>query len=401
MRRLTVAQALVRFLAAQYTERDGVQQRLIAGCFGIFGHGNVAGVGQALLEAASPTRMPYYHGRNEQGDGPRRGRLRAHEQPAVDARVHDVHRPRRDEHGHGRGARDDQPPAGAAAARRHVRHPRGAARCCRSSRTRRSLDVSVNDAFRPVSRFFDRIERPEQLVAGALAAMRVLTDPVETGAVTLALPQDVQAEAFDWPEELFERARLARAPPAARAARRWPGPPTLLRGARRPLIVSGGGDDLRRGDRRAARARRGDRHPRRGDAGRQGLAPLRPPAGRRRDRRDRHHGRQRARPRGRRRARGRHALERLHDRLAQRLRGPGRALRQPQRRAGRRVQARRPPARRRRAARARGARARRSRAGRRPRAHRARPRARGASGTRRSSGPTRSAHAPLPAQSAR
>ena len=89
-----------------------------------------------------------------------------------------------------------------------------------------SLDVTVNDAFRPVSRFFDRINRPEQLMAGALAAMRVLTDPVETGAVTLALPQDVQAEAFDWPDEFFARARVARAPARAPSPRRWPRLPT-------------------------------------------------------------------------------------------------------------------------------------------------------------------------------
>jgi 3D-(3,5/4)-trihydroxycyclohexane-1,2-dione acylhydrolase (decyclizing) len=103
-----------------------------------------------------------------------------------------------------------------------------------------SLDVSVNDAFRPVSRFFDRINRPEQLVAGALAAMRVLTDPVETGAVTLALPQDVQAEAFDWPEEFFaERVWPVRRPVPEPEA--LSGAAALLRGARRPLIVSGGG----------------------------------------------------------------------------------------------------------------------------------------------------------------
>ena len=150
------------------------------------------------------------------------------------------------------------------------------------------------------------------------AAMRVLTDPAETGAVTLALPQDVQAEAYDWPEELFERARLARRAGRRREPAALAGPPSCCAAARRPLIVAGGGVDLRRGDRRAARARRGDRHPGRRDAGRQGLAALRPPAVARRDRRHRHDGRQRARPRGRRRARRRHALERLHDRVAQR-----------------------------------------------------------------------------------
>ena len=206
-----------------------------------------------------------------------------------------------------------------------------------------SLDVSVNDCFKPVSRFWDRINRPEQLLASALAAMRVLTDPAETGAVTLSLPQDVQAEAFDWPEEFFaRRVWHVRRPPAE--PERLAEAAELLRGARRPLIVSGGGTIYARGDRCAARARRGHRRPRRGDAGRQGLAALRPPAVRRRDRRHRHHGGERDRPRGRRRARRRHALERLHHRVAQPLRRSRRALRQPQRRLGRRVQARRPAA---------------------------------------------------------
>ena len=102
-------------------------------------------------------------------------------------------------------------------------------------------DVTVNDAFRPVSRFFDRVHRPEQLPAALLGAMRVLTDQAETGAATLALPQDVQAEAFDWPAELFERARLARAAGRRRILPRSPGPSELLRSARRPLIVAGGG----------------------------------------------------------------------------------------------------------------------------------------------------------------
>ena len=124
----------------------------------------------------------------------------------------------------------DQPAAGAAAARRRLRHPGRRRRCCRSWRTRAGYDVSVNDAFRPVSRFFDRVWRPEQLPSALLGAMRVLTDPAETGAVTLALPQDVQAEAYDWPEELFaervwhvarpvpEPAALARAAEVIRAA---------------------------------------------------------------------------------------------------------------------------------------------------------------------------------------
>ena len=120
--RLTVAQALIRFLVNQYTERDGAEERLIAGTFGIFGHGNVAGVGQALLE--QPDEMPYVLARNEQamvhaavGYARQRNRL-------LDLGLHVLDRPRRDEHGHRRRARHHQPPAGAAAARRHLRHAR-------------------------------------------------------------------------------------------------------------------------------------------------------------------------------------------------------------------------------------------------------------------------------------
>ena len=163
--RLTVAQALIRFLSVQYSERDGVEQRLIAGCFGIFGHGNVAGVGQALLE--QPDEMPFYHARNEQAMVHTAAALRAPEEPALDAGVHELDRAR---------ARRTWSPA-----RRWRRStacrscccpatcspPALPAPCCRSSRTRRPTRVSVNDTLRPVSKFWDRIERPEQLDPGA------------------------------------------------------------------------------------------------------------------------------------------------------------------------------------------------------------------------------------------
>ncbi|MEA2293934.1 MAG: hypothetical protein QOE86_1573, partial [Solirubrobacteraceae bacterium] len=239
--RLTVAQALVRFLAGQYTERDGVQQRLIAGCFGIFGHGNVAGVGQALLEAelAGTPELPYYLARNEQamvhtavGYARHRNRLST---LACTSSV-------------GPGATNMVTGAALATINRipvlllpgDTFATRVAAPVLQELEHPAALDVSVNDAFRPVSRLFDRIERPEQLVPSALAAMRVLTDPVETGAVTLALPQDVQAEAYDWPEAFFERRvwpvrRPVPEPEAVAEAA------ALLRGARRPLIVAGGG----------------------------------------------------------------------------------------------------------------------------------------------------------------
>jgi 3D-(3,5/4)-trihydroxycyclohexane-1,2-dione acylhydrolase (decyclizing) len=240
-RRLTVSQAVVRFLAAQYTERDGVEQRLIAGCFGIFGHGNVAGMGQALLEAEveDPEALPYVLARNEQamvhsavGYARMRNRLSTW---ACSSSI-------------GPGATNMVTGAALATINRlpvlllpgDIFATRVASPVLQELEDPGSYDVSVNDCFRPVCRFWDRINRPEQLPAALLAAMRVLADPVETGAVCLSLPQDVQAEAFDWPEELFaRRVWPVRRPvpepePLAAAAE-------LLRGARRPLIVSGGG----------------------------------------------------------------------------------------------------------------------------------------------------------------
>ena len=165
--RLTAAQALVRFLAAQHVERDGVEHRFFAGCFGIFGHGNVAGIGQALYE--SPELLTYYQARNEQAMVHAAAGYARMQQPARDARLHDVDRPGRDEHGHRRGARDGQPAAGAARCRATSSPRAGRTRCCSSSRCRRRGDVSVNDCFRPVSRYFDRITRPEQVMPGGAA----------------------------------------------------------------------------------------------------------------------------------------------------------------------------------------------------------------------------------------
>ncbi len=236
--RLTVAQALVRFLAAQHTERDGVRHRLVAGCWGIFGHGNVAGIGQALLETGQEA-MPYHQGRNEQsivhaavGFARQRDRLSTQ---AVTTSV-------------GPGATNLVTGAALATVNRlpvlllpgDVFATRPADPVLQQLEVPYAGDVSVNDCLRPVSRYFDRIVRPESLIPAALQAMRVLTDPVDTGAVTLALPQDVQAEAYDWPEEFFrERTWHVRRPA--------PDPAELhtaaeaIRAARRPLIVAGGG----------------------------------------------------------------------------------------------------------------------------------------------------------------
>ncbi|KUN73056.1 3D-(3,5/4)-trihydroxycyclohexane-1,2-dione acylhydrolase (decyclizing) [Streptomyces canus] len=235
--RLTVAQALVRFLAAQYTERDGVRQRLISATWGIFGHGNVAGLGQALVEYADD--MPYHQGRNEQsmvhaavGYARQSNRLSTH---AVTTSI-------------GPGATNLV--TGAALAT--INHlpvlllpgdtfaTRVADPVLQQLEVPYAGDISVNDCLRPVSKYFDRVTRPEALIPAALQAMRVLTDPVETGAVTLALPQDVQAEAHDWPDEFFaERTWTVRRPGAdptelAEAVQ-------TIRAARRPLVVAGGG----------------------------------------------------------------------------------------------------------------------------------------------------------------
>ncbi|MET9121701.1 3D-(3,5/4)-trihydroxycyclohexane-1,2-dione acylhydrolase (decyclizing) [Streptomyces sp. NPDC004528] len=235
--RLTVAQALVRFLAAQYTERDGERQRLIGATWGIFGHGNVAGIGQALVEY--PDEMPYLQGRNEQsmvhaavGYARQSNRLSAH---AVTTSI-------------GPGATNLV--TGAALAT--VNHlpvlllpgdtfaTRPADPVLQQLELPYAGDVSVNDCLRPVSRYFDRVTRPEALIPAALQAMRVLSDPVETGAVTLALPQDVQAEAYDWPVEFFaERTWTVRRPAADTAE--LAAAVTAVRAAHRPLIVAGGG----------------------------------------------------------------------------------------------------------------------------------------------------------------
>jgi 3D-(3,5/4)-trihydroxycyclohexane-1,2-dione acylhydrolase (decyclizing) len=235
--RLTAAQALVRFLAAQHVERDGVEQRFFGGCFGIFGHGNVAGIGEALYE--QPDLLPYYQARNEQamvhaacGYARMRDRLGA---LVCTTSI-------------GPGATNLVTGAALATINRlpvlllpgDVFASRRPDPVLQQLESPGAGDISVNEALRPVSRYFDRIWRPEQIVPAALAAMRVLVEQAETGAVTLAFPQDVQVEAFDVPEE-FLRKRTWRIP------RRLPDEPALaeavalIRAARRPLVVAGGG----------------------------------------------------------------------------------------------------------------------------------------------------------------
>ncbi|MBO0878256.1 MAG: 3D-(3,5/4)-trihydroxycyclohexane-1,2-dione acylhydrolase (decyclizing), partial [Pseudonocardia sp.] len=248
--RLTVAQALVKFLTAQYSERDGTEHRLIPACFGIFGHGNVAGLAQALFELSASrdsqhtesgvsAHLQYHLARNEQamvhtavGYARMRNRLST---LACTTSI-------------GPGATNMLTGAALATINRipvlllpsdHFA-TRVATPVLQELEDPHGHDLSVNDAFRPLSKYFDRVQRPEQLPSALLAAMRVLTDPAETGAVTLALPQDVQAEAYDWPDELFAK-RVWHVP------RPVPEPAALaraveaLRAARRPLIVAGGG----------------------------------------------------------------------------------------------------------------------------------------------------------------
>ena len=238
---LTVAQATVKFLGVQYSESAGVEQKLFAGCFGIFGHGNVAGIGQALLqsELSEPDELPYILGRNEQAMvhtavayARMKNRLQTY---AVSTSI-------------GPGATNLVTGAALATINRlpvlllpaDTFADRSASPLLQELERPDSGDVSVNDCLRPVSRYFDRIWRPEQLPSALLSAMRVLTDPAETGAVTLCFPQDVQAQAHDWPVALFAK----RVWPVARplpersvleAAAR------IIREAQRPLVVAGGG----------------------------------------------------------------------------------------------------------------------------------------------------------------
>ena len=239
---LTVAQAVVKFLARQYSERDGTRQRLIEGCFGIFGHGNIAGLGQALMQheiERDQETLRYFQCRNEQamvhtavGFSRMRNRLQA---LACTTSV-------------GPGATNLVTGAALATINRipvlllpgDVFATRASGTVLQQLESAGGYDVSVNDTLRPVSVFFDRVWRPEQLPSVLLGAMRALTDPGDTGAVTIALPQDVQAEAWDWPVELFD-------------ARVWhiarPRPETAvlgqavaaIRASARPLIVAGGG----------------------------------------------------------------------------------------------------------------------------------------------------------------
>ena len=235
--RLTMAQALVKYLQVQYSERDGTTRRLIPSIFGIFGHGNVAGLGQALCEYGQ--ELPYRQPRNEQSMvHTALGFAKANHRLATLACTSSI----------GPGATNMVTGAATAVTNRlpvlllpsdyyatryqgpvlqQLEHPV-------------SADVSVNDCFRPISRFFDRITRPEQLLTALPEAMRVLTDPADTGPVTLSLPQDVQAQAYEYPAHFFER-RDWRVERRAPDSQRISEAVEMLNASERPMIIAGGG----------------------------------------------------------------------------------------------------------------------------------------------------------------
>lgn len=236
-RKLTMGQAVVKFLEQQFVERDGNEIQFFAGMFGIFGHGNVAGIGQALHQYADSFR--FYQTRNEQS--------MVHTAAAF-AKMNNRLRALACTTSIGPGATNMLTGAAGATINRlpvlllpgDIFSTRLVAPVLQQLESPSSQDFSVNDCFKPISRYWDRINRPEQIITALPEAMRVLTSPAETGAVTLALPQDVQAEAYDYPVELFEK-RVYPIPRqradvnALNRAAAW------IRESKRPLIIAGGG----------------------------------------------------------------------------------------------------------------------------------------------------------------
>ena len=232
-----MAQALVRFLSVQHTERDGTRQQLFGGMFGIFGHGNVAGVAQALDQMRNG--LKYYQCRNEQA--------MVHTAAAY-AKMHNRLRTMACTTSIGPGATNMVTGAAGATINRvpvlllpgDIFASRLPAPVLQQLESPQSQDVSVNDCFKPVSRYWDRIYRPEQLISALPEAMRVLTSPVETGTVTLALPQDVQAQSFDYPVTFLQpRVWTVPRPRADRALLQRAA--AAIRASRRPVIIAGGG----------------------------------------------------------------------------------------------------------------------------------------------------------------
>lgn len=236
-RRLTMGQAIVEYLKQQYVERDGIEQSFFAGMFGIFGHGNVAGIGQALHQYADSFR--YYQTRNEQA--------MVHTAAAF-AKMNNRMRTLACTTSIGPGATNMLTAAAGATINRlpvlllpgDIFASRLVSPVLQQLESQTSQDLSVNDCFKPISKYWDRINRPEQIITSLPEAMRVLTSQAETGTVTLSLPQDVQSEAYDYPVSLFEKRThvIARSQADAgllKKAVQW------IQSSRKPLIISGGG----------------------------------------------------------------------------------------------------------------------------------------------------------------
>ncbi|MED3625372.1 3D-(3,5/4)-trihydroxycyclohexane-1,2-dione acylhydrolase (decyclizing) [Neobacillus thermocopriae] len=235
--RLTTAQALVKFLNAQFVEFDGKQERFVKGIFTIFGHGNVLGLGQALEE--DPGELEVYQGRNEQGmANAAMAFAKQKHRKQIMAATSSV----------GPGAANMVTSAATATANNipilllpgDVFATRQPDPVLQQIEQTHDLSISTNDAFRAVSKYWDRVSRPEQLMSAMLNAMRVLTNPADTGAVTIALPQDVQGEAWDFPESFFARRvhRIERRQPSAESVK---DAVKLIRSKKKPLLILGGG----------------------------------------------------------------------------------------------------------------------------------------------------------------
>lgn len=235
-RRMTMSQALIAFLKQQYVERDGEEQPFFAGCFGIFGHGIVGGIGQALQQMPD---FRYYQTRNEQA--------MVHTATAF-AKTRNRLQTMVCTSSIGPGATNMITGAATATINRlpvlllpgDIFARRNVAPVLQQLEAPQSQDISVNDCFKPVSRYWDRINRPDQLLTSLPEALRVLISPAETGAVTLGLPQDVQADAFDYPAAFFHKRvwRIPRNRPDRAALERAA---SLIRASKKPLIVAGGG----------------------------------------------------------------------------------------------------------------------------------------------------------------
>ena len=234
--RLTVAQAVIKYLNQQYVERDGIENKFFAGCFGILGHGNVAGIGQAIQQQ---NKLKYYQCRNEQS--------MVHTAAAY-AKMKNRLSTFMCTTSIGPGATNMLTAAAGASINRlpvllipgDIFAKRNVAPVLQQLESPISQDVSVNDCFKPVSKYWDRINRPEQILYALPEVMRVLTSPAETGAVTLAIPQDVQAEAHDFPCDFFEKKtwRISRPRPDLNQLDRAV---EMIKNSTKPLIISGGG----------------------------------------------------------------------------------------------------------------------------------------------------------------